>query len=383
MRSKPMVLAAVLLCTLLCARPVAAAAGVGAAQERNVQVIETGPFGYVRWIEAPSPAEKGKRYWVVPSYEYASWERYAQFRNGYVVSRLTEPPRGIVDSYREAGGLLRMVLMAVGNRDLFIRGFRDVFNAVNESANFINRGMANLNGPQQLYEFWKEKGIYDKYTPGERAFLNQVVMPAVAVTQWVLTGLGSMGTGFLGGAGIAALGGLVALACGAALGPVLLAVGIGAALGAVGGGVLGVLLSHLKGTRVREAGGDVNSLQANIESHLVDTLVANPEPRSRYDLFAGMAEDQVEVNKLKVVWNGLFPKAGAMEVLAGGLAGSVLGGLAGYLTVEQQYNLLATYNAYGIPELVETPVPPAVWNTGQQRVSGEKNAWELIYSLSR
>jgi len=353
-RAKAIAVVALLLSALLCTRPVAAAAGVGAAEDRNVQVIETGPFGYVRWIEAPSPAEKGKRYWVVPLYEYASWERYTQFRNGYVVSRLSEPPRGIVDSYREAGGLLRMVSMAVGNRDLFIRGFRDIWHAVNESADFFGKGMANLNDPQKLYEFWKEKGIYDKYTPGERAFLNQVVMPAVAAAQWTLGGLAGGLTGAGAAFGLAALLGL-------SLGPAALAVG-GAVLGIA---VVG-LIAHFKGEAVREKGADVNALVALVKSGVEET-----------------GTGQTYRLAVQASTNGLLPTLELFGIAAGGALAGVGGAVTGYLTAQQEHNILATYNAYGIPELVETPVPPAVWGSGAGESYREKSTWELIYSLSR
>jgi hypothetical protein len=344
---------AVLLCVLLCVRPVVAAAGVGAVQERNVRVIKTGPFGYVRWIEVLSPSEKGKRYWVVPSYEYASWKEYTQFRNGYMAIRLTEPPRGIMDSYREAGGLLRMVSMATGNWSLFIRGFRDIWHAVNESANFIGKGMANLNDPQKLYEFWKEKGIYDKYTPGERAFLNQVVMPAVAAAQWTLGGLAGGLTGVGAAFGLATLLGL-------SLGPVVLALS-GAVLGIA---VVG-LVSHFKGEAVREKGADISALVARVESGVEETETGKTHRLA-----------------VQVSTNGLLPTLELFGIAGGALAG--VGGLVGgYLTAQQEHNILATYNAYGIPELVETSVPPAVWDDGPSASRPEKKTWELIYSLCR
>ena len=395
MRTKRLAGIVLFLCVLLCTRPVAVAASVGAVQERNVRVIETGPFGYVRWIEVVSPSEKGKRYWVVPSYEYASWKEYTQFRNGYMAIRLTEPPRGIMDSYREAGGLLRMVSMATGNWSLFIRGFRDIWHAVNESANFLGKGMANLNDPQKLYEFWKEKGIYDKYTPGERAFLNQVVMPAVAVAQWSLTLLG---------------GGVTALGLAIGLAPVLAPFGVLVG-GFITGAVLATLVALWKGTMVRETGGDINALQLG-QWNIQPVQVTIP--------------DTGEIGAVQVgEWNGLFPVAGTMTVLAGalgtgatgaaagamvghlvgvaagglgsaqatigllaggvagGVAAGLVGGLTGYLTMEQEYNLLATYNAYGIPELVETPVPPAVWDDGSSASRPKEKTWELIYSLCR
>ncbi|MEW5935158.1 MAG: hypothetical protein AB1816_16395, partial [Bacillota bacterium] len=330
-RTKVVAGLAVLLCALLCARPVAAAVGVGEAEERNVRVVKTGPFGYVRWIEAPSPSESGKRYWVLPSYEYASWDEYARFRDGYVVTRLGEPPRGVIDSYQEAGGLIRMVGMAVGNRDLFMRGFRDVWRAVNESADLFEKGMGNLNDVQRLYEFWKEKGIYDKYNAGERAFLNQVVMPAVAAAQWALTGLGGAVTGAGALAGIALL-------LGATVGPALLAAGAGLLAGIT----VVTLVAHLKGEAVREEGGDVNAVEGLFPMVTAGNVLGGLVPT----LLGGVA-------------SLLELAAGALGAVGVGIPTIV----AGYLTAQQQYNLLATYNAYGIPELVETPVPPAVWET--------------------
>jgi len=338
------------LCTLLLfaaavARP-ALAAGPGAGAD--IRIVETGRHGYTKFIA--SPPEGGRRF-VVPVYEYATWEQTQKMLGGTAARVFSQPPRGVIDSYNHAGGLINMLRMAVGNWDLFWRGCRDVWAAVNESADLVNKGMANLNDPAARYEFWKSKGIYDKYNAGERAFLNQVVMPVVAVGQWALGGLAGSLTGVGVAFGLASVLGL-------ALGPGALIAG-GIALGLVAVSLIG----HFKGEAVREKGGDINAVLSWVKSGVEKT-----ETGKEYRLAFGVDS------------NGILP---TLEVF--GIAGSAVAGLGGvvggYLTAQQEHNILATYNAYGIPEVVSVAGPPVEYDW--KRPVGERvdQTWELIYSL--
>ncbi len=77
----------------------------------------------------------------------------------------------------------------INNTELFFRGFRDVATPVTRT---VFAGESNLRDPVARYDFWKEQGIYEKYTPRERQFLNRVVFPAVAVGEIALGGCGAL-----------------------------------------------------------------------------------------------------------------------------------------------------------------------------------------------
>ncbi|MBC7239800.1 MAG: hypothetical protein H5T71_06845, partial [Chloroflexi bacterium] len=207
-------------------------------------------------------------------------------------------------------------------------GFSDVWAAANESADLLNNGMVNLNDPAARYEFWKSKGIYDKYNAGERAFLNQVVMPAVAVAQWALGGLAGSLTGVGVAFGLASLLGL-------ALGPgVLIAGGIALGLTAV------ALIGHFKGKAVREEEGDINALTIRLKS-LTESFFFKRMREADAELGIDYEVSPEDLQYPVPVWNGWFPVAGVLGTAAG-LAGGVGGAVTGYLTTQQEYNILAT-----------------------------------------
>ncbi len=350
----------------LAPRPVRAATGSGSEQggtQGDIRIEETGPFGRVKFIYSPP---KGSRSYVVPVYEYMSWDEMQKRNPGGVYRTFTSAPRGVEDSYRDAGGLIRMARMAAGNWDLFKRGFMDVWHAVNESADFYKKGMANANDPEKRYDFWKSKGIYDKYNAGERAFLNQVVMPAVAVAQWTVTGLGGVGSGVTAAAGLAL--GVAVLTGGAGL--ALAGVIFGA--GALAGALLAVAETHYKGNRVHEAGGDINALHGHIGFNW-----HNPFP------IGDLPEEPLGLVDVTVNWNGLYPKLLSAEIAVSSLTGAGAGGFATYLKGEQEYNTLATYNAYGIPEVVEVRTPPVVEKWFDTPREQGNNVWKLVYSLCK
>jgi hypothetical protein len=328
-------LAAFLACLLLFGAG-ARIQAAGQAVSRDVRVLETGPYGYVRFIEALQPGQKRI---VVPRYEVQSWtERFK--KPGYQQIMVSMPPRTFQESMQEAGGFLKMASLAVSNFRLFWKGFQDIERAL---ATGLRGGMENLSDPVKLYEFWKAQGIYDKYDKKERAFLNQVVFPAVLVWQHVKMDLGVFG--------------LVGLAAAMLIpGPwwiPILAGGLGIAAAE--------LLTAAKKKAVRFEGGDVQAF-----------------------------------GSLK----GLYPWAfigSGVETMAGGVASAVGAGLAVAEAVPpvlllgaawagaawESYNVAKVANAYGIPEVIEAEMPPPIWEekSGDVREKGE--VWELVYSLVR
>lgn len=85
--------------------------------------------------------------------------------------------------------------------------------------NVMAEGMINLNDPQKRYEFWKQVGIYDKYTPNEIRYINKYVFPTVAIGK----GFKTLGCAAISGAtlGFTASGGNPAVAVAAAAGNVI------------------------------------------------------------------------------------------------------------------------------------------------------------------
>lgn len=99
-------------------------------------------------------------------------------------------------SYSQAAERSQATMTTIGmvfsNSKLFINGFRDVWRATAQRSNG-----ENLNDPAKRIEYWKQQGIYEKYNAKERAFINKVVFPAVAVAR---------GAGVLAGGGAVAYG---------------------------------------------------------------------------------------------------------------------------------------------------------------------------------
>ena len=78
----------------------------------------------------------------------------------------------------QASGVTGVISTVVGNSELFFRAFKDVWVATG-GRSFTYGGDENLNDVEKRARFWKEQGIYAKYTPREIAFINKVVLPAV------------------------------------------------------------------------------------------------------------------------------------------------------------------------------------------------------------
>lgn len=121
-------------------------------------------------------------------------------------------------SYAQAAERGQATLTTIGmvfsNSKLFVKGFRDVWGATAQKSDG-----ENLNDPSKRMDYWKKQGVYEKYNARERAFINKVVFPAVAVARGagVLAGGGAVAYGAAALLGLAtapalAVGGAVALA---------------------------------------------------------------------------------------------------------------------------------------------------------------------------
>lgn len=78
----------------------------------------------------------------------------------------------------QGSGVTGVISSVVGNSELFFRAFKDVWVATG-AGSFVYGGDENLKDVDRRARFWKEQGIYAKYTPREIAFINKVVLPAV------------------------------------------------------------------------------------------------------------------------------------------------------------------------------------------------------------
>ena len=210
------------------------------------------------------------------------------------------------------------------NADLFIRGFQDVWVATDVGP---LESMANLNDAGKRYDFWAQQGIYDNYTQQERAYLNQVVIPAVGVTK---AAMGTAGVGLL-------VGGLAAL-CGIAFWPAFLAAGA----------VLAGATAY-KAWRMKRANADLASVQSSLfGATAVVGLAGVPVAGGALPLGPGFGSGRVAGLWRAVASKGargVLSRAGAAvawpaaEVVAGG-------GLA----LSGAYGTLAVINAANIPE---------------------------------
>ncbi|MGB9880628.1 MAG: hypothetical protein ACPLRM_07680, partial [Anaerolineae bacterium] len=96
----------------------------------------------------------------------------------------------------QASGVTSVISTVVGNSNLFFRAFKDVWVATG-AGSYTYGGDENLNDVKKRAQFWKEQGIYAKYTLREIAFINKVVLPAVLAVR--------VGQG-VGGAALIAVG---------------------------------------------------------------------------------------------------------------------------------------------------------------------------------
>ncbi len=66
----------------------------------------------------------------------------------------------------------------ISDTELLAKGCAEFFNVAMEG---ISQGAHNLNDPQKRYEYWKSRGIYDKFTPRQIEYINKVCMPLMSI----------------------------------------------------------------------------------------------------------------------------------------------------------------------------------------------------------
>jgi len=214
---------------------------------------------------------------------------------------------------------------------LFLRGFGDVWKATSGLGD-----QGNLQDPRAKYEYWKQQGIYDKYTPGQISFINKVVFPAVAAAR---------GLAFAGSVGLAALG--IAAIAGLSVLPVAAVIGA-AAIG----------LTGIKWLQVKKRNADIAGKGTPKNEFLLSELA----------LSGGLAGTYV-VNAL----SGPTALTPAAPILAGA-----------YGTLVNSYGAVKLLNAWGIPEVggqqqAFLPPPDSPWN---QTVTDSQN-YTIDYRITK
>lgn len=119
----------------------------------------------------------------------------------------------------------------ISDTELLAKGCAEFFKVAMEG---VKEGAHNLNDPQKRYEYWKSRGIYEKFTPRQIEYINKACMPLMSIGASIA---GTVG-GVVAGAGLAALTGVSF--------PILAAAGVAAFVG----------LTAIKFTQVKK-GADI------------------------------------------------------------------------------------------------------------------------------
>lgn len=288
------------------------------------QIIEVTPSGF-RYKETIDP--KGKSRIIVVKERIISLEEYRRIVNlasvqagtGYVENKSwTANPEvaGIFSRYFNDSGL-------------FLRGFKDVW-AASGGGMFSEQG--NLNDPAKRYDFWQEQGIYDKYSLRERAYLNKVVFPAVAVSR-----------ALYGGGAIALTATAVASLAGVAVLPLILG-GVGVWAG----------LTAIKAWQVKNKNADVAGLPQFFGG--LKSGQANWYAGSALGAVGGMTAGIASLLRgaignpvLRVAANGSAALAEGIG-LGTAVAGVGSATVGGYIGASESFNVVRLINEWGIPE---------------------------------
>lgn len=242
---------------------------------------------------------------------------------------------------------------------LFLQGFGDVWKATSGLGD-----QSNLQSVQAKYDFWKDAGIYDKYTARQVTFLNKVVFPAVGLAR----GLSLSGSVVAAAYGIAALAGLSFL-------PVV----------AVSSLIVAGFTAY-KWYQVKYRGGDI---------------AGKNTPNKFYNAGVGMGSVATGVAAIGMYVSGATPGAAAGggaiaaetagEAAAGGLeaAGAIALPVATaavgiYGTVVNSYGAVKLLNAWGIPEVSSQQgllSPPDIGPRGQA-VTGSQD-YTVDYRITK
>lgn len=149
----------------------------------NVIKVERYPNGEIKmvvWKEAGGGQVVGQ-FFVLPPGRFVPYQEFKR-ANSFLYQKRSEV---IMDSRTRYtvpklnGSLLSMVATTFHNFPLAWQAMKDIQQAM--GGHFNPEAMENLRDPAKRYEFWKQAGIYEKYTAREIAFINSVVFPLLAV----------------------------------------------------------------------------------------------------------------------------------------------------------------------------------------------------------
>ena len=314
-------LAVLLIITLLIAWYAPAYADVGAGPDRIIEVTPTG-FKYKQSIDP-----QGKSRITVVKERIITLDEYRRIANLATTQAATDYVTNKAPTANpEVAGVFNRFF---NDPKLFFRGFADVWKA-SSGGMFSEQG--NLNDPAKRYGFWKKQGIYDKYTVGERAYLNKVVFPAVAVGRSLVAGAAI---------GIAAAG--VATMAGVAFAPVALAT-----LG-VWAGLTGYKIWKTLGRNADVAGTPQwsDGLKAGQANWYTTGLLGWAGGMTAGA--ASLLRNAIGNPVLQVAADG-SAALGEGIGLGTAVAGVASTAVAGYIGINESFNIVKLVNEWGIPE---------------------------------
>ncbi|MHB9020098.1 MAG: hypothetical protein ACYC3G_04525, partial [Minisyncoccota bacterium] len=225
---------------------------------------------------------------------------------------------------------------------LFLQGFADVWKATSGLGD-----QSNLQSVQAKYDFWKDAGIYGKYTPRQVTFLNKVVLPAVGLAR----GLSLSGSVVAAAYGIAALAGLSFL-------PVV------AVSSLIVAGFTAYKWYQVKHNGADVAGKGTPNKFFKVGANGMPALTTGVAAVGKY--VKGLTPGAAGGGEAVAAETAGEAAAGALEA-AGAIALPIATAAAGiYGTVVNSYGAVKLLNAWGIPEVDDTPqlIPPGIWSRG-------------------
>lgn len=227
------------------------------------------------------------------------------------------------------GSFLTIITQTIGNVPLLFRQVVDIEAAVREGG--VGEVMGNLRDPVRRFEFWKRQGIYDKYTPQEIAFMNSVAFPLAAV--------GHIGEFLIGSA--------------------LAAVGANAALGPVGGMILGVGTLALGGAELVSMWRDIQAGRAVDPGAVVRGIVSSVTTTIDA-VFSGTGFSSMAVRSVLLRLTGTTvtaAEAATLNAVSRFFGGIGVAGLGVQVAADATAFLGRLFNVWGVP-LPAGELPP-------------------------
>lgn len=269
----------------------------------RVVVEEGGPHGTTKIVET----YKGN-YFKIETYKRVDWSGYRD----YVVKRFSASGpfySGGAGEVRETGSLVNRFF---NDAKMLVQGVNDILEAT--GGGIFGEGMKNLNSAEDRYRFWKEKGIYEKYSPREIVLLNKIAFPVAVILQSLKAA---------GGLSLASYA--LAAAVGASFWPVL----------AVGAGAY-IAFTAYKAWQVKKKGADIAAGLAEVPSDMPPGWdVRSPGRYGQLVIGSGL------IASGSAAW-------GAVSLIEGAF-GAVTAPAGYYLAGEASFDTTRLANAWGIP----------------------------------